>query len=408
MATPPTPSTAGAAPRVPTLFLLACAGFVSMLSSRLCDAMLPALAATFSTTTAQAASVVTGFALAYGALQFVAGPLGDRHGKPRVVALACLFCALTCTAAAFATSLSALTLARAAIGAGSAAIVPLVLAWIGDTVAAERRYEALARYSSATIMGTLLGAWAGGALTQWLGWRAAFASVAPAFAAVGLVLLSQVSRQAREGAGVRLHVARPPYRAAVRALLALPWARHIYLVVMLEGLLVFGALTFVPSLLHAQLGIPLSQAGAVVALYGLGGLAYSRAAPYLLRRLPPRRVAHFGALLMGLGLLLIGSMGGALSVALACALTGFGFFAMHNTLQFQATQLAPQARGLALSFFAASFFFGQSMGVPLAGWTLTHAAATWTYGGAALALVALGTVYTAMWARQEAGAPPPP
>ena len=74
---------------------------------------------------------------------------------------------------------------------------------------------------------------------------------------------------------------------------------------MLEGLLVFGVLTFVPSLLHERLGIPLSQAGAVVAAYGLGGLAYSRAAPYLLRRLPPRRVARAGALLVGLGFVLI-------------------------------------------------------------------------------------------------------
>ena len=389
---------------VPTLWLLACAGFVSMLSSRLCDAMLPALATSFTTTTAHAASVVTAFALAYGVLQFVAGPLGDRHGKPRIVALACLFCALATVAASFATSLSALTLARAAVGAGSAAIVPLVLAWIGDTVPAERRYEALARYSSATIMGTLLGAWAGGALTQWLGWRAAFGSVAPAFAVVGLVLLARVSRTGGDGSAARTDAARQPYGMAVRALWALPWARRVYLVVMLEGLLVFGVLTFVPSLLHERLGIPLSQAGAVVAAYGLGGLAYSRAAPYLLRRLPPRRVARAGALLVGLGFVLIASTEGVPWAALACALTGFGFFAMHNTLQFQATQLAPQARGLALSFFAASFFFGQSMGVPLAGWMLTHAPAHWTYLGAALALVVLGTIYTAMWARREADA----
>jgi predicted MFS family arabinose efflux permease len=400
--------TSPAPTRVPTLFLLACAGFVSMLSSRLCDAMLPALATTFATSTAQAASVVTGFALAYGALQFVAGPLGDRHGKPRVVALACLFCAVASAAAAFATSLSMLTLARVAIGAGSAAIVPLVLAWIGDTVAAERRYEALARYSSATITGTLLGAWAGGALTQWLGWRAAFGTVAPAFAVVGLVLLAQVSRLGGPSSGARTGAARTPYRVAVRGLLSLPWARRVYLVVMLEGLLVFGVLTFVPSLLHERLGITLSQAGAVVAAYGLGGLAYSRAASHLLRRLAPRQVARAGALLMGLGLMLIASMRGVPWAALGCALAGFGFFAMHNTLQFQATQLAPQARGLALSFFAASFFFGQSMGVPLAGWTLTHTEAAWTYGGAALGLVVLGTLYTAMWARHEAAAPRTP
>ncbi|MGA1325788.1 MAG: MFS transporter [Rubrivivax sp.] len=387
--------------RIPTLFLLGCAGFVSTLSMRLCDAMLPALASTFSTTTAQAASVVTALAIAYGALQFVAGPLGDRYGKPRVIALACLWCGAATAAAALATSLSALTLARFATGAGSAAIVPLVLAWIGDTVTSERRYEALARYSTATIMGTLLGAWAGGALTQWLGWRAAFAIVAPLFVLAGVALLANPARAGSSG-DASLPRDRTPYLTAVRDLLGRAWVRRVYGVVLLEGLLVFGALTFVPSLMHDRFDLPLAMGGAVVAAYGLGGLLYSRLAPRLMKRLHPRALARAGAVLMAGGLGLIALMVSPAATAVACAMLGLGFFAMHNTLQFQATTLSPHRRGLALSFFAASLFFGQSMGVPLAGWTLTHAHPSWTYGGAALALVVLGWVYTRMWARHAA------
>ena len=68
-----------------TLWLLSLCGFASMASMRICDAMLPSLASEFSTTTGQAARAISGFALAYGLLQLFYGPLGDRHGKARVV-----------------------------------------------------------------------------------------------------------------------------------------------------------------------------------------------------------------------------------------------------------------------------------------------------------------------------------
>ena len=47
----------------------------------------------------------------------------------------------------------------------------------------------------------------------------------------------------------------------------------------------------------------------------------------------------------------------------ACFLAGFGFYALHNTLQVHATQMAPRFRGTAVSLFACVLFIGQSVGV---------------------------------------------
>lgn len=49
----------------------------------------------------------------------------------------------------------------------------------------------------------------------------------------------------------------------------------------------------------------------------------------------------------------------------ACPLAGLGFYQLHNSLQTQATQLAPEARGTAVSLFAACFFLAQAVGVGL-------------------------------------------
>ena len=52
---------------------------------------------------------------------------------------------------------------------------------------------------------------------------------------------------------------------------------------------------------------------------------------------------------------------------LPIAVCGLGFYLFHNTLQTQATQMAPYARGVAVSVFASCFFLGQAAGVALGG-----------------------------------------
>ena len=157
------------------VMLLAVAGFFSLSATRLCDAMLPALALAFGTSMTDAAATISFYAIAYGAMQLVYGPLGDRFGKPRVIALASAFCAVSSTWAALAPTLDSLLMARAAMGAATAAIVPLSLAWIGDTVPLERRQQTLARYSGITVIGMIVGPLLGALLTQFVSWRFAFA-----------------------------------------------------------------------------------------------------------------------------------------------------------------------------------------------------------------------------------------
>ena len=40
---------------------------------------------------------------------------------------------------------------------------------------------------------------------------------------------------------------------------------------------------------------------------------------------------------------------------------------LHNTLQTNATQMTPEARGTAVALFAAMYFIGQTVGVALGG-----------------------------------------
>jgi predicted MFS family arabinose efflux permease len=71
---------------------------------------------------------------------------------------------------------------------------------------------------------------------------------------------------------------------------------------------------------------------------------------------------------------------------LACGLLGLGFYQLHNTLQTLATQMAPAARGTALSLFAFCFFLGQAVGVSAGALVVDQFGAAWLFAASALIL----------------------
>ena len=172
-----------------TIFLLALASFVGAANLRVCDALLPQIAAELKVSVGSAAAMVTAFAIAYGVCQIVVGPLGDARGKLRMVVLGSLWAGVATIVCAAMPSLPPVVLFRFLAGAGAAAIIPLAIAWIGDVVAYERRQAVLAQYISGQILGIVFGQAAGGALAELIGWRATLLCVGILHLCAGLLLL---------------------------------------------------------------------------------------------------------------------------------------------------------------------------------------------------------------------------
>jgi len=379
------------------LVSLSLAAFASTSAFRICDPMLPQLAETFATTTGRAASAITIFSITYGAMQLVYGPLGDHYGKFRVVAFATLACAVGSIACATALSLHWLLAARVLAGATGAAIVPLSMAWIGDSVPYERRQETIARFLVGSITGMAAGSVLGGVFTDTIGWRGAFVALAVVYLTVGTLLLREHRRQrvaAAEASAPSVVTTELRFWRQTRVVLATPWARVVLVTVLLEGMLFFGALSFVPVFLHAQHGVSLLVAGVVAGVFGVGGLAYVALAPRLLRRLGESGLARGAGVLLCAAFLALRFAPSVYWALPAMFALGLGFFMLHNTLQTNATQMVPAARGTAVSTFASALFFGQSIGVALAAWVVDAVGAPSVFIAAAigLPLVAFGFV----------------
>lgn len=342
--------------------LLSVAAFASAAPARLCDPLLPDLARSFSTTPTAAASVISSFAIAYGLTQAMFGPLGDRLGKYRLIALTTLLSTLGAVGSAVAWSLDALVVARILLGATAAGIIPLAMAWIGDTVHYEQRQATLARFMGGQILGAIGGQFIGGVFADTLGWRWAFAFLASLYLVIGAIVLLE----SRANPSTHHRHADTPRKGIIgqaAQVFAQPWARVILSTVFLEGMLVFGALAFVPSYLHERFGLSLTMAGAAMAFFGIGGLTYILAAKHFVRRLGEVGLATGGGILIALGWAMLAWGESWLWALPASYFVGLGFYMLHNTLQTNATQMAPAVRGTAVSLFASSFFLGQSLGV---------------------------------------------
>lgn len=346
--------------------LLSLAAFASGASLRISDPLLPQVAHDFGASLGAASSIVTAYAIPYGATQAFAGLIGDRLGKCQAVVAACGLSCLLVLLCAAAQSVHQLALARFICAPGAAIIVPLGMAYVGDLVPYARRQTVLARFLAGQMTGMISGQVAGGVIGDHFGWRSVFVVLAFVFAGASLALASQLpgnpwTRPVHHESGARHGLV-----SGYRKLLTTPWARFVLLAVFCEAAIFFGSFTYVAAYLTVRFGLSFSLAGLIIAGYGLGSVLYAVSVHHLVRRFRERGLVLGGGAVVMLGLLLLAAAPWWQMAPLATTMLGFGYYMVHNTLQTNATQMLPEARGTAVAGFSAVLFLGVSLGVALA------------------------------------------
>ena len=74
---------------------------------------------------------------------------------------------------------------------------------------------------------------------------------------------------------------------------------------------------------------------------------------------------------------------------------------LHNTLQINATQMAPERRGAAVAAFASCFFLGQSAGVAITGLVVEGLGSSRAIGLGALGVLAVAVNFARLRSRQQ-------
>lgn len=342
------------------LVALGVAVFMVNLDARVVAPLLPTLASDLNVSLARAAWLLTAYMLPYGLCQLLFGPLADRYGKVTVCshAMAAFSVGTACTA--LWPSFGSILTLRALTGAMAAGLIPLTLAYIGDTVPYERRQATIATLMAGAGASQALSTSLGGTLATVLSWREVF-PVLGALAGASALALYVCGRHARRAPA--LVTQRPRYLSVLGA----PRMWPLLLLVGSEGFLFMGGLSYLSGLLEQRFGLGALHIGWVMAGTGAAQLVTARLMPRLMAWLPERQRLASGGTSLALAYLACAVAPHWAVVALGSALIGVGFILCHTTLQVRATEAVPEARGTAVALFAFSLFLGAGLGTALLG-----------------------------------------
>jgi len=321
--------------------------------------LLLTIAADFGVSLASAAAVASLYFLLYGLSQPVWGLCSDRFGRVRTMRTTLAAAFVFGTLSALSPTLEALVVLRALTGACIAAAVPSALVYVGDVVPFVRRQGVLTDLNAASALGITSAIGLGGVLAATAGWRVAF--LLPALLAGGLaVVLRRLPEPPRAA----------EHQGGLGVALRSTWGRRVLLLALVEGAALLGLLTYLAPAVESGGASP-TQAGGLVALYGIGLLLTSRVVKRLSGQVPPATFLAAGSAALVLAYAAVAVSQAPALVAGAALVVGAGWASMHSTMQAWATEVVPEARATLVSLFAASLFVGSGVATaalaPLAG-----------------------------------------
>lgn len=396
------PSAAGGATRA--IAFLAVAAFAAQAMVRVTDSLLPQIAADLQASVGATSIVVTAYLLAHGSVQLVMGPFGDRLGKYQSVAIASGCATIMVAMCGLAATLPLLVAARLGSGLATGWIVPFALAFIGDVVDYDNRQQVIGRFLSGQILGQLFGQAAGGVLGDYFGWRTVFFMLAAMLGLATVGLFYELARNPVTRARPAPVQEKRSFLTDYAAVLRSPWARTMIVIAFVEAGAMFGAFTYVGADLHLRFGLNFALVGLFVGAFAIGGLIYSLSVRQLVNRLGQVGLAAGGGSLLAVAYVTLAFEPHAYIAPFAILATGLGFYMLHNTLQTNATQMTPEARGTALAIFSAALYFGQTAGVASAALVFDRYQGVPVFLVAAAALLALSLwLARELMARRDAG-----
>ena len=360
-----TSSTASGGSATSAITLLAVASFASQSMVRVSDSLLPQISTDMGVSVGAASIVVTAYALAHGSVQLVIGPVGDRFGKYACIIAACAAASVLVLLCGLATSLPMLVAARLACGLAAGWIIPLAFAFLGDVIPYERRQQVLGTFLSGQILGQLFGQAAGGVLGDLFGWRRVFFFLAALFALATVALVIEFLRNPITRAGHATATRSRGFIVDNLTVLRSPWARVIIAMAFIESLFMFGGFAYVGADLHLRFGVNFAVVGLFVGAFAIGGLIYSLSVRRLVERLGQIGLVTGGGVMLAIAYATIAFAPHAYFAPIAITGIGLGYYMLHNTLQTNATQMTPEARGTAVGIFSAALYFGQTLGVAI-------------------------------------------
>ena len=356
-------SAAASEMRVGTAWLLIVAeaviGCLVMMALYSAIALIPALGAEFTVDTNSAAWAVTAFGLAYATSLPVFGALSDRLGRKQVFVPGLVLLAAATILVAFSPSFGAFIALRVMQGIAAATYVPVVLAYLRETVPHRLAPTAIAGFSLGLLVAGTLGQVLGNEIATALGWRWVYGLLAGAYLAAALVswFLPKTSPQAGAASAGLL----------ARRMLALLGKRDLIRAYGAAAVLLLAFTAMYTGLQHGHGQGAMQVDILALRLIDTPGMAVCLLAGFLAQRYGAGRIAAIGLFVAAVGLIVEGAIEGPGMLILGSLVFVIGIALAFPSILECVAELAGDARGAAMALAGFALFSGASLGPLLAG-----------------------------------------
>jgi len=238
-----------------SLRILQVGAFTSQFDRLMIAPMLVVIAAEMDRSVEAVSVAAATYLLCYGVAQIGWAMVSDRLGRVRTMRVALVLAMAGGLASAFVPDIMWLVVARGFTGACFAAAIPGGLVYVGDTVPVKVRQAPLTDLMTASAVGMTMATVGAGIIADFASWRVAFALTA----VVAGVLAYFMGRMEEPVLGPP-----PAVWSSIKGVLTSGPALLVLALVLAEGLVLLGPLTFLPVVVHAS-GLSVTVSGLLTA-----------------------------------------------------------------------------------------------------------------------------------------------
>lgn len=207
------------------------------------------------------------FAVVYATFALPISQLAERWNRRSLISISLAVWSGMTAITGFVSNFTQLLLARAAVGIGEAGASPASHSIISDIFPLNRRATALAFYSSGINIGILAGFLIGGWINEFFGWRVAFVVAGVPGILLAVILRFTIREPAKgQGQGIRVEGKPPKFFDTAKGLWSRVSFRHMAWAGMLQTLMNFGIINWMPSFMIRTHGMSTGEVGTWLAL----------------------------------------------------------------------------------------------------------------------------------------------
>lgn len=343
------------------LRLLSAATFIIFFQLYMVAPLIPGLSSFFKVSEQAVGLIVPAFLIPYGIFTLFYGLLADKAGTKLIILVSFFLFAIFTASTAFSQSIPQLIVWRVLTGIGASGVIPISLAWIGQTYTYQERGRPLGFVFGAVAGGGAFGASAGVFLESFIGWKLLFLGVGTIALLVWIILYLAYQKMSATPAvkqGLTLNMVFKGYKQLLTSLRG----RSAYFYVFLNGIFASGVYTWLALYFERNYSLNGWQIGLALLGYGIPGFVFG---PFI-----GRLADKYGrSLLLPLGLFLGGLSASMLifniplTIARVSVITlSLGFDLTQPLLAGIITQVGKERSGQAMSVMAFMLFVGFGLG----------------------------------------------